>query len=74
MVVIRPTDGSEIAAMPDCADKLRHCISRFERLLHERPDPELARVYAAELAADRAWLNQIERGLATRRFAVPLPA
>ena len=44
MVVIRPTDGFEIAAMPDCADKLRHCINRFERLLHEQPDLELARL------------------------------
>jgi hypothetical protein len=56
----------EFPAMPDYADKLRHCISRLERLLREGADPELARVYLAELTADRACLTAIERGLPYR--------
>jgi len=68
------TDDPEITAMPDRADKLRHCTSRFERLLREQPDHALARVYIAETATDRAWLDQIEPGLATRWFGVPVSA
>ncbi len=47
--------------MPHHAAKLRHCISHFEQLLREETDPEVARVYQAELATDRAWLADIER-------------
>jgi len=48
-----------LPAMPDRVDKLRQCIARFERLLRDEANPEVARVYAAELAADRVWLAAI---------------
>ena len=47
--------------MPQFADKLRRGIARLERLLAEAYDPELARIYAAELDANRRMLADIER-------------
>lgn len=47
--------------MPQFSDKLRRGIARLERLLAEAYDPELARIYAAELDANRRMLADIER-------------
>ena len=41
---------------------LRQSIARFERLLSETDDPELAEAYRAEIAAAKAMLEEIERG------------
>jgi len=53
------------------AEKLRGCIARFERL-RESADPELARVYAAEIAANRAMLTDIEQRYALQPHATVL--
>ena len=46
--------------MPQFTDKLRRGIARLERLLAEAYDPELARIYAAELDANQRMLADIE--------------
>jgi hypothetical protein len=46
--------------MPDRVKKLHQCIARFERLIDDGASDELALVYQAEIAADRALLAEAE--------------